>query len=83
MSAPVNTAQRPRDAADNPDMGTRTHRMCGAITTRHLVTNAATIIVEFGMGAYLRCLSRVLLSRKPVTFLSCVTDCSGGPKQHG
>jgi hypothetical protein len=46
--------------------------MRGLITTRHLVINAATIIHEFGVMAYLRCLRQVLLSRRHVTFLECV-----------
>jgi hypothetical protein len=50
--------------------------MRGIITTRHLVTNAPTIITEFGMAAYLRCLARTLLSRRPVTFLECVVKCA-------
>lgn len=49
--------------------------MRGIITTRHLVTNAPTIIHEFGVGAYLRCI-RGVLSRRPVTFLECVCRCS-------
>ena len=50
--------------------------MRGIITTRHLVTNAPTIIHEFGMVAYLRCVRTALLSRRPVTFLECVMRCS-------
>lgn len=46
--------------------------MRGLITTRHLVINAATIIQEFGLMAYLRCLRQVLLTRRHVTFLECV-----------
>ncbi|MBI3178985.1 MAG: hypothetical protein HYZ27_04950 [Deltaproteobacteria bacterium] len=46
--------------------------MHGIITTRHLVTNAPTIIHEFGMVAYMRCLFAAVLSRREVTFLECV-----------
>jgi hypothetical protein len=50
--------------------------MRGIITTRHLVTNAPTIIAEFGVAAYFRCLTRTLLYKRPVTFLECVVTCS-------
>jgi hypothetical protein len=46
--------------------------MQGIITTRHLVTNASTIISEFGLGAYVRCVTAAMLSRRPVTFLEMV-----------
>ena len=46
--------------------------MQGTITTRHLVTNASTIIHEFGLGAYMRCVAAAMLSRKHVTFLEMV-----------
>jgi hypothetical protein len=46
--------------------------MRGLITTRNLVVNAPTIIHEFGVSAYMRCLAAALLSRKQVTFLECV-----------
>lgn len=36
------------------------------------MTNATTIIAEFGVGAYLRCLAAAILSRREVTFLECV-----------
>ena len=49
--------------------------MRGLITTRHLVTNAPTIIQEFGFAAYMRCVAIALLSRRPVTFLECVMRC--------
>ena len=52
--------------------------MQGLITTRHLVIKAPTIIQEFGVVAYLRCVCRAVLSRRPVTFLECVVRC---PKQ--
>lgn len=46
--------------------------MRGLITTRHLVLNASTIVQEFGLLAYLRCLGMALFSRRPVTFLECI-----------
>jgi len=50
--------------------------MQGTITTRHLLINAPTIISEFGLGAYLRCIASVLRhGPKPVTFLECVARC--------
>ena len=49
-----------------------TRGMQGLITTRHLLTNAPTIIHEFGLGAYLRCVAAVVTSRHEVTFLECV-----------
>jgi hypothetical protein len=59
--------------------------MRGLITTRNLVVNAPTIIHEFGVTAYMRCLAAALLSRKQVTFLECVmrlqSNCSGRAAQ--
>ena len=46
--------------------------MRGIITTKDLVTSALTIISEFGILAYLRCWTRIVLSRRQVTFLECV-----------
>jgi hypothetical protein len=46
--------------------------MYGVITTRHLIANAPTIIAEFGMRAYWRCIFTMMLSRRKVTFLECV-----------
>jgi hypothetical protein len=46
--------------------------MRGIITTKHLVTSAPTIISEFGVAAYVRCWTRLMLSRREVTFLECV-----------
>ncbi len=43
--------------------------MKGLITTRHLILNARTIIAEFGVACYLRCLRNALLHRGPATFL--------------
>jgi hypothetical protein len=42
--------------------------MKGLITTRHLILNARTIISEFGLSAYLRCVKNVLIHRH-TTFL--------------
>lgn len=50
--------------------------MRGLITTRHLLTNAPVIIREFGLSAYLTCVKRALLSRRPVTFLEVVMRCA-------
>jgi hypothetical protein len=57
--------------------------MHGLITTRNLVVNAPTIIHEFGMSAYVRCLAAALLSRKQVTFLECVMRLQGNCSQRG
>ncbi len=46
--------------------------MHGLITTRHLFTCAPTIIVEFGVLAYLRCVGGVISSRGGTTFLDCI-----------
>ena len=46
--------------------------MHGLITTRHLVTCAPTIISEFGVRAYLRCISGLMRRGNGVTFLDCV-----------
>jgi hypothetical protein len=45
--------------------------MRGLITTRHLLVNAGTIIHEFGLIAYMRCL-RALVTGQRTTFLDCV-----------
>lgn len=42
--------------------------MKGVITTRHLLLNARTIISEFGIACYVRCLRNALL-HKQSTFL--------------
>lgn len=49
--------------------------MQGCITTRHLIFRAPTIILEFGIVAYCRCVVSVLF-RKKVTFLECVATIS-------
>jgi len=46
--------------------------MSGVITTKHLISHAHIIIYHFGLFVYLRCVSRTLLSDKPVTFLDCI-----------
>lgn len=48
--------------------------MRGLVTTRHLLLYSPTIIQEFGLLAYLRCVRRVLWSRRSVTFLECVMN---------
>lgn len=46
--------------------------MRGLITTKHLLLNASTIVQEFGLFAYLRCLHMALFSGRRVTFLECI-----------
>ncbi|MEO1173264.1 MAG: hypothetical protein AAFX94_14620 [Myxococcota bacterium] len=55
--------------------------MQGCITTRDLVLQARTIVHEFGVKAFCRCLSAVILRRK-TTFLECVARVSP-PKTPG
>ncbi len=43
--------------------------MNGTITTKNLVVNAPTIIYEFGVATYFRCIVGVVFSRRDVTFL--------------
>ena len=45
--------------------------MRGTVTTRHLITNAGTIIRQFGVLTYMRCIFAVTFSRRDVTFLDC------------
>ena len=45
--------------------------ICGVITTKDVLRHTATIVREFGPGAYLRC-CLAILRREPTTFLSCV-----------
>jgi len=45
--------------------------ICGVITTKDVLRHGATIVREFGTGAYLRCCAAILL-RKRTTFLNCV-----------
>ncbi len=45
--------------------------ICGVITTREVLRHAATIVREFGAGAYLRCCAAILW-RRQTTFLECV-----------
>ena len=46
--------------------------MRGLITSRHIVSKAPTIIHEFGMVAYMRCVAAAVLSKRDVTFLEVV-----------
>jgi hypothetical protein len=45
--------------------------ICGVITTKDVLRHTATIVREFGPGAYLRC-CLAILRREQTTFLSCV-----------
>ncbi len=56
--------------------------MLGVITKRHLLSHAHTIIFHFGLGVYLRCVSKCLLSHHPVTFLDCVQCTSKVTSRH-
>ena len=47
--------------------------ICGVITTKDVLRHTATIVKEFGPGAYLRCCLAIVLRRR-TTFLSCVVD---------
>jgi hypothetical protein len=53
--------------------------MIGVVKTRHLITHPRTIVHEFGMGCYLRCVWRTVAKRGPVTFLECVEVCCTHP----
>jgi hypothetical protein len=55
-----------------PGVGIVGGNMRGIITGRHLLTNAPTIIQEFGVIAYLRCLTMCVFGRRPTTFLEMV-----------
>jgi hypothetical protein len=46
--------------------------MVGRITTRDLFMQPHTIIHEFGVRCYFRCLWRTLTAHRSVTFLECV-----------
>ena len=46
--------------------------MQGNLTTRHLMTNAPTIIHEFGMYAFVRCLASCVLSKRDQSFVELV-----------
>ena len=46
--------------------------MQGCITTRDLVLQARTIVSEFGVVAYCRCIFSAVILRRKVTFLDCV-----------
>jgi hypothetical protein len=45
--------------------------ICGVITTKDVLRHTATIVREFGPGAYLRC-CLAILRREQTTFLICV-----------
>jgi hypothetical protein len=46
--------------------------MTGFITKKHLICHAHIIILNFGITVYFKCVSKCLLSDKPVTFLDCI-----------
>jgi hypothetical protein len=46
--------------------------MVGIIRGRHLVLHAPLIIRQFGLGAYLRCLMKVVRHPRRATFLSSI-----------
>jgi hypothetical protein len=46
--------------------------MIGVITTLHLVTHSTTIVRQFGLRCYVRCVWRTATAHRPVTFLECV-----------
>ncbi len=46
--------------------------MVGVVRTRHLVTHPRTIVNEFGVRCYLRCIWRTATAHRPVTFLECI-----------
>jgi len=45
--------------------------IAGVITTKEVLRHSATIVREFGAGAYLRCCKAIVLRRR-TTFLACV-----------
>jgi hypothetical protein len=45
--------------------------MTGIIKTRHLMSQSCTIVREFGVRCYLRCVWRTMTAHRPVTFLEC------------
>jgi hypothetical protein len=47
--------------------------ICGVITTKDVIRHSATIVREFGAGAYFRCCVAILLRRR-TTFLNCVCE---------
>lgn len=47
--------------------------ICGVITTKEVLRHGATIVREFGAGAYFRCCVAILM-RKRTTFLNCVCE---------
>ena len=51
---------------------TKGDAMTGLITTKHLISQAHVIIYNFGISVYLKCITKTILSDKPVTFLDCI-----------
>jgi hypothetical protein len=49
--------------------------ICGVITTKDVLRHSATIVREFGPGAYFRCCLAILFRRR-TTFLNCVCELS-------
>jgi hypothetical protein len=47
--------------------------MVGLVRTRDLFIHSSLILHEFGVACFARCLRRALISRRPVTFLECLT----------
>jgi hypothetical protein len=45
--------------------------ICGVITTKEVLRHTATIVLEFGPAAYMRCCFAILRRRR-TTFLNCV-----------
>ena len=46
--------------------------MRGFVTTRDLFFHSTDIVREFGVGCYVRCLRRAILSPRKCTFLECI-----------
>ena len=49
--------------------------MQGLITTRHLFFKAPTIIHEFGLQTYLKCVAAAVKGEPNTTFLECAVHC--------
>ena len=47
------------------------------LTTKHLMTSAPTIVKEFGVLAFVRCMARHVMRRR-ATFAELVMDLHGG-----
>ena len=54
------------------DCGTKENAMTGVVTTKDLFRCAHIILRHFGPAVYMRCVTRSIFSRKPVTFLDCL-----------